>query len=76
MSKLLNVEGYPVVCTDPATRAVTLDASHVVLAEALQVTLLIGDPRHARSTGPQCAIEVLKTNRHVPCSTEPSNLQI
>ena len=31
VSKLLNVEGYPVVATDPTTQAVTLDAS--LLAE-------------------------------------------
>ncbi len=31
VSKLLNVEGYPVVATDPATQAVTLDAA--LLAE-------------------------------------------
>ena len=31
VAKLLNVEGYPVVSTDPATGAVTLDAA--LLAE-------------------------------------------
>lgn len=31
VAKLLNVEGYPVVATDPATQAVTLDAG--LLAE-------------------------------------------
>ena len=38
VSKLLNVEGYPVVSTDPATQAVTLDAA--LLAEQYGVRLL------------------------------------
>jgi len=37
------------------------DASYVALAEALQVTLLTGDGRLARSTGPRCSIEVLRS---------------
>jgi predicted nucleic acid-binding protein len=37
------------------------DASYVALAEALEVTLLTGDGRLARSTGPQCTIEVLRS---------------
>lgn len=36
VAKLLNVEGYPVVSTDPATQAVTLDAA--LLAEQYGVT--------------------------------------
>jgi predicted nucleic acid-binding protein len=36
------------------------DASYVALAEALQVSLLTGDGRLARATGPQCPIEVLR----------------
>ena len=39
------------------------DAAYVALAEALQATLITGDRRLGRSTGPQCAIEVLKTTR-------------
>ena len=39
------------------------DAAYVALAEALQVTLLTGDRRLARATGPQCAIEVITTDR-------------
>jgi len=39
------------------------DAAYVALAEALQVTLLTGDRRLARSTGPHCVIEVIKTTR-------------
>jgi len=35
------------------------DASYVALAEALEVTLLTGDRRLARATGPLCHIEVL-----------------
>ena len=38
------------------------DAAYVALAEALQVTLVTGDRRLARSTGPHCTIEVIKTN--------------
>jgi predicted nucleic acid-binding protein len=37
------------------------DASYVALAEALEVTLLTGDGRLARSTGPRCRIEVLRS---------------
>ena len=36
------------------------DASYVALAEALEVTLLTGDGRLARSAGPRCPIEVLR----------------
>lgn len=36
------------------------DAAYVALAEALQVTLLTGDRRLAKSPGPRCAIEVLR----------------
>jgi predicted nucleic acid-binding protein len=37
------------------------DAAYVALAEALQVTLLTGDQRLARASGPTCPIEVIKT---------------
>jgi predicted nucleic acid-binding protein len=37
------------------------DASYVALAEALEVSLLTGDGRLARATGPQCHIEVLRS---------------
>ena len=37
------------------------DASYVALAEALDVTLLTGDRRLARATGPRCHIEVLRS---------------
>ena len=36
------------------------DASYVALAEALEVTLLTGDGRLARATGPRCIIEALR----------------
>jgi predicted nucleic acid-binding protein len=36
------------------------DASYIALAEALEVTLLTGDRRLARATGPRCPIEVLR----------------
>ena len=39
------------------------DAAYVALAEALQAPLLTGDRRLARSTGPRCTIEVVKTHR-------------
>jgi len=35
------------------------DAAYVALAEALEVSLLTGDERLARSPGPRCRIEVL-----------------
>lgn len=37
------------------------DAVYVALAEALQAPLITGDQRLSRSTGPRCAIEVVKT---------------
>ncbi len=36
------------------------DASYVALAEALGVTLLTGDTRMARASGPRCHFEVLR----------------
>ena len=39
------------------------DAAYVALAEALQASLVTGDRRLARSNGPRCAIEVIKTDR-------------
>ena len=37
------------------------DASYVALAEALGASLLTGDQRLARATGPRCRIEVLRS---------------
>ena len=41
----------------------TYDATYVALAEALGATLITGDRRLARATGPTCAIEVFKSSR-------------
>lgn len=38
------------------------DAAYVALAEALEVPLVTGDARLARSTGPRCRIEVLRVS--------------
>ena len=38
------------------------DAAYVALAEALEVSLVTGDARLARSTGPHCRIEVLRVS--------------
>ena len=35
------------------------DAAYVVLAEALETTLLTADARLARASGPRCAVEVM-----------------
>ena len=37
------------------------DASYVALAEVIDATLLTGDGRLARATGPRCHIEVLRS---------------
>jgi predicted nucleic acid-binding protein len=37
------------------------DAAYVALAEALEVTLLTGDGRMSRVTGPRCKIETLRS---------------
>jgi predicted nucleic acid-binding protein len=37
------------------------DAAYVALAEALQASLLTGDSRLARASGPRCRIEVLSS---------------
>ena len=39
------------------------DAAYVALAEALDATLLTGDRRLSRATGPRCTIEVIKAHR-------------
>jgi predicted nucleic acid-binding protein len=39
------------------------DAAYVALAEALEATLLTGDGRMARATGPRCKIETLRSIR-------------
>jgi predicted nucleic acid-binding protein len=48
-------------CWELRSNLTICDASYVALAEALDVTLLTGDGRLARSTGPRCRIEVLRS---------------
>ena len=38
------------------------DAAYVALAEALQATLITGDRRLTRASGPRCHIELLRTS--------------
>ena len=54
---------FLVRCWDLRDNLTIYDAAYVALAEALHVPLLTGDRRLARSTGPRCAIEVIKTDR-------------
>ena len=48
-------------CWELRDNLTSYDASYVALAEALEVTLLTGDGRLARSTGPRCPIEILRS---------------
>ncbi|MHA7862072.1 type II toxin-antitoxin system VapC family toxin [Tessaracoccus sp. Y36] len=50
-------------CWELCDNLTIYDAAYVALAEALQAPLLTGDRRLARSTGPRCTIEVVKTHR-------------
>lgn len=50
-------------CWELRDNLTIFDAAYVALAEALQVPLLTGDRRLARSTGPRCTIEVMTTHR-------------
>ena len=47
-------------CWELRENVTMYDASYVALAEALGVTLLTGDHRLARATGPRCQIEILR----------------
>jgi predicted nucleic acid-binding protein len=47
-------------CWELRDNLTTYDASYVALAEALEATLLTGDGRLARASGPRCHIEVLR----------------
>jgi predicted nucleic acid-binding protein len=47
-------------CWELRSNLTIYDASYVALAEALDVTLVTGDGRLARATGPRCHIEVLR----------------
>jgi predicted nucleic acid-binding protein len=57
------VEHTPLLtrCWELRENLTIYDAAYVALAEALQVPLLTGDRRLARSTGPRCTIEIIKT---------------
>ena len=59
------VEHTPLLtrCWELRDNLTIYDAAYVALAEALEVPLLTGDQRLARSTGPRCSIEVIKTSR-------------
>ena len=46
-------------CWELRDNITSYDAAYVALAEALEVPLVTGDARLARSTGPRCRIEVL-----------------
>ncbi len=48
-------------CWELRSNLTIYDASYVALAEGLDVTLLTGDQRLARATGPQCPIDVLRS---------------
>lgn len=50
-------------CWELRENLTTYDASYVALAEALGVSLLTGDQRIARASGPRCQIEVLRPGR-------------
>lgn len=45
-------------CWELQSNLTIYDAAYVSLAEALDVTLLTGDARLARASGPRCSIEV------------------
>ena len=47
-------------CWELRDNLTVYDAAYVALAEALEVTLLTGDGRLARATGPRCHIAVLR----------------
>ena len=47
-------------CWELRDNLTVYDAAYVALAGALEVTLLTGDGRLARATGPRCHIEVLR----------------
>lgn len=58
------VEHTPLLdrCWELRDNLTVYDAAYVALAEALQITLLTGDQRLARSTGPRCDIEVVTSH--------------
>jgi predicted nucleic acid-binding protein len=50
-------------CWELRDNLTVYDAAYVALAEALGVTLLTGDRRLARASGPRCRIEVIRSAR-------------
>ena len=50
-------------CWELRDNLTVYDAAYVALAEAMRATLLTGDQRLARATGPQCTIEVFQPAR-------------
>ena len=50
-------------CWELRENLTVYDAAYVALAEVLEMPLLTGDRRLARSTGPRCTIEIIKTSR-------------
>lgn len=50
-------------CWELRDNLTTYDAVYVALAEALDATLLTGDRRLGRASGPTCTIELLRTPR-------------
>ena len=54
---------FLVRCWELRDNLTIYDAAYIALAETLQAPLLTGDRRLSRSTGPGCAIEVIKTDR-------------
>lgn len=46
-------------CWEVRQNVTIYDAAYVALAEVLQATLLTGDARLARASGPRCQIELL-----------------
>lgn len=53
-------------CWELRENLTVYDAAYVALAEAAQTTLLTGDRRLARATGPTCHIEVFETSPAAP----------
>ena len=50
-------------CWELRDNLTVYDAAYVALAEALGATLLTGDARLVKATGPRCPVEVLKARR-------------
>ncbi len=50
-------------CWELRDNLTVYDAAYVALAETLGATLLTGDARLSKATGPRCPIEVLKARR-------------